>query len=93
MAEDDWPLPKWIEGDSLAPFCCVSEETIDVALDVACVQSDDVLYDLGCGDGRICIAAAQRFGTRSIGMEIDEEVVKLALEKVRAAGVADKVTG
>jgi predicted RNA methylase len=48
---------------------------------------NDLLYDLGCGDGRICIAAAVTYGCRSVGIEIDPKRADLAREKVKAAGV------
>ena len=53
---------------------------------------NDVVYDLGCGDGRIVITAAQKYGARAVGVDIDPDRIKEATEKVRAAGVADRVT-
>ena len=52
----------------------------------------DVVYDLGCGDGRILIAAAKAYGARGVGIEIDPALVKIARAKVRAEGVEDRVT-
>jgi SAM-dependent methyltransferase len=56
------------------------------------VKKGDVLYDLGCGDGRIVIAAAKEFGTRGVGIDIDPERIAEAEANARAAGVAGLVT-
>ena len=70
-----------------------SEDAVVTAmLTMAKVTRTDVVYDLGCGDGRILIAAATRFGARGVGVEIDPELVKRARAAVAKAGVADKVT-
>ena len=58
-------------------------------LDLARVTEDDLVYDLGCGDGRIVVAAARDFGAQAVGFEIDAERVAQARASVRAAGVAD----
>ena len=55
--------------------------------ELAGVQAGDVLYDLGAGDGRIPIAAAQRFGIRAIGIEINPRMVEVARANVRRAGL------
>jgi ribosomal protein L11 methylase PrmA len=60
-------------------------------LELARVTKDDVVYDLGSGDGRIVIMAAQRFGARGVGVEIDPHLVWEAHENAQRAGVADRV--
>jgi ribosomal protein L11 methylase PrmA len=55
------------------------------------VGKNDVLYDLGSGDGRIPITAAKRFGTRGVGVDIDPDRVREARENATKAGVTDKV--
>jgi cyclopropane fatty-acyl-phospholipid synthase-like methyltransferase len=60
-------------------------------MSLANVTKDDVVYDLGCGDGALVIAAAKR-GARAVGVDIDPERIAEATEKVRMAGVQDKVT-
>jgi SAM-dependent methyltransferase len=60
-------------------------------LEVAGVAPQDVVYDLGSGDGRIPIMAAKEFGARGVGIEIDPELVRRAQADARAAGVADRV--
>ena len=59
-------------------------------LKLAGVQSSDVLYDLGCGDGRIVVTAAQKFGNRGVGVDIDPERIKEAVANARKGGVEDK---
>jgi SAM-dependent methyltransferase len=68
------------------------DRAVTAMLKLAGVTKADVVYDLGCGDGRIVIAAARQFGARGVGIEIDPEQVAAARAAVRAAGVADKVT-
>ncbi len=65
-------------------------EVVRVMLDLADVRPGDVVYDLGCGDGRVVIEAAKR-GARGVGVDIDPARVREARENARAAGVADRV--
>ena len=65
---------------------------VDAMLKLAKVTSNDVVYDLGSGDGRIVIAAAKTYGARGIGIDIDAERVREATANAKASGVADKVT-
>src|SRR5215470_9005583 len=64
---------------------------VDAMLAGADVKSTDVVYDLGSGDGRILIAAAQKYGARGVGIDIDPVRIKEAEENARKAGVSDKV--
>jgi tRNA G37 N-methylase Trm5 len=73
------------------PFVPTNEKVVDEMLKVAKVSKNDVLYDLGSGDGRIPITAAQRFGTRGIGIDIDPLRIKEANENAQKAKVTDKV--
>lgn len=61
-------------------------------LTLARVRPTDIVYDLGCGDGRIVIAAAQKFGARGVGIDIEPLLIARAEAGARAAGVADRVT-
>jgi SAM-dependent methyltransferase len=63
----------------------------DAMLKLAHVTSDDVVYDLGSGDGRIVIAAAKKYGARGVGIEIDANLIKEANRNAQKAGVADRV--
>jgi SAM-dependent methyltransferase len=73
------------------PYVPTKEPVLDRMLQMGQVKSGDVLYDLGCGDGRIVIAAAKRFGTRGVGIDIDPVRIAEARENARKAGVADRV--
>lgn len=59
-------------------------------LEMAKVKSADLVYDLGAGDGKIAIAAAQRFGARAVGVEYDADMAKFAQCLAKASGVADR---
>jgi predicted RNA methylase len=61
-------------------------------LTLARVTGDDVVYDLGSGDGRIVILAAQKYGARGVGIEIDPKLVELSRQLAREGAVEDKVT-
>jgi SAM-dependent methyltransferase len=61
-------------------------------LKLAAVTSSDVVYDLGSGDGRVVVAAAQAFGARGVGVEIDPELVQASRDRALAAGVPDRAT-
>jgi ribosomal protein L11 methylase PrmA len=67
-------------------------EVITVMLDAAKVGPNDVLYDLGCGEGEIVIAAAQKYGARAVGVDLDPERLRNARIKAASAGVANRVT-
>ncbi len=60
-------------------------------LELAHVQSSDVVYDLGSGDGRIVITAARQYGARAVGIEVDRALVAQARRNAAAAGVASRV--
>lgn len=67
-------------------------EIVTRMLDVARVRTGDVVYDLGCGDGRMVIAAAKKFGTRGVGVDLDPRRIQEAKANAKAAGVEDLVT-
>jgi hypothetical protein len=73
------------------PYIPTEMELVDAMLQLARVGSDDVLFDLGSGDGRIVVRAAQRFGTRGFGYEHQEPLVALSAARADRAGVGDLV--
>lgn len=75
----------------LAPSVATPMEVVERMLSLAGVQRDDVVYDLGSGDGRIVITAAKKYGARAVGFEIDPRLVKESRNNVRRAGVQDLV--
>jgi SAM-dependent methyltransferase len=73
------------------PYEPSSEEIVGTMLEIAKVGKNDLVYDLGCGDGRIVIAAAQKAGARGVGVDLDPGRIKESLENARKAGVTDRV--
>jgi uncharacterized protein (TIGR03000 family) len=67
-------------------------DTIEQLLKLAGVKKGDVIYDPKCGDGRVLIAAAQKFGAKGIGFETDSQRVNEATENIKKSGVADSVS-
>lgn len=72
-------------------FVPTPNKVVDRMLEMVKVTAKDLVYDLGCGDGRIVITAAKRYGARGVGIDIDPERIKEATANAKAAGVADKV--
>jgi protein-L-isoaspartate O-methyltransferase len=75
-----------------APFVPTPPDVVDRMLTLAELTSSDVLYDLGCGDGRIVIAAAKTRRTRGVGVDIDPQRIEEARRNARSAGVEHLVT-
>lgn len=74
-----------------APYVPTPQHVARKMLHLGNVSSNDVVYDLGSGDGRIVIMAAKEFGARGVGVEIDSQLVQRARRNARQAGVADRV--
>ncbi len=74
------------------PFEPSPQHVVDQMLKLAEVRKSDVVYDLGCGDGRIVITAAKQYGAHGVGIDIDPQRIKESQENAKAAGVADRVT-
>ncbi len=73
------------------PFVPTPQSVVDEMLRLANIDSNDTLYDLGSGDGRIVITAAQRYGARGVGVDSDPERIRESNENAQKAGVADRV--
>jgi SAM-dependent methyltransferase len=73
------------------PFVPTPPEVVDKMLEVGAIGKDDTVYDLGCGDGRIVVTAAKRFGARGVGIDIDPERIREARENARKEGVTKLV--
>lgn len=78
------PLPK-------VPYVATPQDIVERMLALARVGRQDTVYDLGCGDGRIVIAAAQRHGARGVGIDLDPERIREANVNARLAGVRERV--
>ena len=76
---------------SLAPFHATPTDVVDRMLALANVTKEDTVLDLGCGDGRIPIRAAQKYGARGVGVDIDPELIERAKSNARSAGVEQLV--
>ena len=72
-------------------FVPTPQEVVDAMLKLAKVTKNDVVYDLGSGDGRIPITAAKTYGARGVGIDIDPQRIKEATENLKNSGVGDRV--
>ena len=77
---------------SLAPYVPTPQDVVDRMLKLGQVTKDDVVYDLGCGDGRIVVTAAKQFGARGVGVDIDPQRIKESEVNAKAAGVEHLVS-
>jgi SAM-dependent methyltransferase len=86
------PVPvKRPDAPHLAPYVPTPQDVVDRMLALGNVKKTDVVYDLGCGDGRIPITAAKRFGARGVGVDIDPQRIAEANANAAAAGVSHLV--
>jgi len=95
LAEDGVRIYKMVHGDSsavnLAPHVPTPDTVIDRVLDLIDVHSKSVIYDLGCGDGCVLIRAAEKFGAKGVGVDIDANLIKKARKNASTAGVSSKL--
>ncbi len=83
--------PKEVKRD--VPYVPTPQGVVDEMLKLANVTKDDVIYDLGCGDGRLVITAVQKFGARrGVGVDIDPQRIKESNDNAKAAGVTDRTS-
>lgn len=73
------------------PYVTSPPQIVDAMLELAGVKNNDVVYDLGCGDGRIVISAARKYGARGVGIDINADRIEEARENAHAAGVDGQV--
>ncbi|HWS56000.1 MAG TPA: class I SAM-dependent methyltransferase [Pyrinomonadaceae bacterium] len=73
------------------PYVPTPEAVVDEMLKMAAVTKDDVVYDLGCGDGRIVVTAAKRYGARGVGIDIDPQRIAESNANAQQAGVTSRV--
>jgi len=85
-----FPVPP--SPNSLAPYVPTPQDVVDRMLSLANVTASDVVYDLGCGDGRIVVTAASKFGARGVGVDFDPDRIKESEANAKAAGVEHLVT-
>jgi protein-L-isoaspartate O-methyltransferase len=75
----------------IAPFVATPLPVVKQMLTLAQLKPGEIIYDLGCGDGRVVIMAAQEFGARGVGVEMREDLAKQALSKVSELGLEGRV--
>ena len=80
-----------LNAEKDVPYVTTPQRVVERMLELADVSENDVVYDLGSGDGRFVITAAQQFGARGVGVEIDPQLVRQARSQARLAGVTDRV--
>lgn len=102
LASVDGSVPSQVAGAAVAetptaavqeeaPYVPTRQETVEEMLRMAKVSRDDVVYDLGSGDGRIVITAAKDYGARGVGIDVDPRLIAEAIHNARSAGVTDRV--
>lgn len=79
-------------SENLAPFLATPMEIVEKMLEIAEVTKKDIVYDLGCGDGRIVIAAAENYGARGVGIDFNPKRIEESLERAQQHGVEHLVT-
>ncbi len=76
---------------NLAPYVVAPEHAVDKMLAMANLKPGETLYDLGCGDGRILIAAAQKYNVKAVGIEISQHLATTAAENVKKQGLQNQI--
>jgi predicted RNA methylase len=79
-------------AENLAPYIPTPQVIVDKMLEVGRVKPGDIVYDLGSGDGRIVITAAQKFGAKGVGVEIRPDLCRKAKERIKSLGLEDRVS-
>jgi protein-L-isoaspartate O-methyltransferase len=77
--------------ESLAPYIPSPQVLVDKMLELANVKPGEMVYDLGAGDGRIVITAAQKFKARAVGIELHPDLYRSTADKVKSLGLEDRV--
>lgn len=85
------PAAAQFEDNLDVPYVPTPPEVVETMLKMAGVKQGDFVIDLGCGDGRIVIMAAQKFGARGMGVDLNPERIREANENAKTAGVTDRV--
>ena len=87
------PSGQGLAGATLikqVPYVPTPQDVVDKMLELAKVTSDDVVYDLGSGDGRIVITAAQKFGAHAVGVEINPDLYRQSSSRIKELGLDDR---
>jgi SAM-dependent methyltransferase len=92
LAADGQPLPQAQKRTPDVVYVGTPYDVVSKMIKLAGVRKQDVVFDLGCGDGRMIVLAAQKYGCRGTGYDIDPEQIAAALANVKRSGVAHLVT-
>ena len=87
LAMEVYPQQKILD----VHYDATPQSTVEAMLKLAEVTADDTVYDLGCGDGRVVITAAEKFGARGVGIDIDPARIKESRENAKKSGVGSRV--
>jgi SAM-dependent methyltransferase len=93
LADAATPVGQGLAGATLikqAPYVPTPQDIVEKMLELAKVTSDDVVYDLGSGDGRIVITAAQKYGAHAVGVEINPDLYRLSSARIKELGLDDR---
>lgn len=85
-------FPQKFSPENLAPSIPTPVSVVDRMLEAGHVTANDVVWDLGSGDGRIVIAAAQKFGARAVGVEVVPSLCRQAQQKIVELGLSDRAS-
>jgi len=83
---------KFGAAENLAPYIPTPEPIVDRMLEAAHIKSGETVYDLGSGDGRVVIAAVQKYGAKAVGVEIRPDLCRQAEARIKSLGLEDRVT-
>jgi predicted transcriptional regulator len=84
-----WAQNSIVDPRSLAPYVPTPEKVVERMLQLAGVEEKDTVYDLGSGDGRIVIMAAEKFGAKAVGVELDRTLVKATEDRIHNLKIED----
>ena len=79
------------KSENLAPYIPTPQSIVEKMLEAAHVKPGEMVYDLGSGDGRVVITAAQKFGARAVGVELRADLCRIASDRIKALGLDDRV--
>jgi protein-L-isoaspartate O-methyltransferase len=83
---------KFGPAENLGPAIPTPQFLVERMLEAGHVKPGEMVYDLGSGDGRVVISAAQKFGARAVGVELMPDLVRKARERIQSLGLADRVS-
>ncbi|HYP14503.1 MAG TPA: class I SAM-dependent methyltransferase [Bryobacteraceae bacterium] len=91
LAGQGLSVPDRPQPNKLAPFVVSPQPIVDRMLNIAGVKTGETVFDLGCGDGRILITAAQRFKAKGVGVEISNKLVQSTNDQIRRLNLQDEI--